>query len=139
MGDPFRSSSGADTLDDRAIQRSDYPTDRSDDRPSALRYLRGMNPIRCIAKSKNAYCGFRLSSRVFPKASIASSYKRDAIMLGSCEGVAGYGPSVLGAELGSDGLDGSAEISTLLEKIGSSFFSLRQVFLAIFILVPIVC
>jgi hypothetical protein len=27
----------------------------------------------------------------------------------------------------------------LLEKIGSSFFSLRQVFLAIFILVPIVC
>ena len=139
MGDPFRSSSGADTLDDRAIQRSDYPTDRSDDRPSALRYLRGINPIRGIANSKHAYCGFRLSSRLFPKASIASSYNFDAKSLRSSGGVAGFGPSVLVAELGSDGLGGSAEISTLLEKIGSSFFSLRQVFLAIFILVPVVC
>jgi hypothetical protein len=105
MGDPFRSSSGADTLDDRAIQRSDYPTDRSDDRTSALRYLRGMNPIRVVAKSEHAYCGFRLSSRAFPRASIASSYKRDAIVFGSCEGVAGLGQSVLGEELGFDGLD----------------------------------
>lgn len=65
----------------------------------------GLNPIGGKAKSKNAYCGFRLSSRVFPKATIASSYKRDAIVFGSCEGVAGLGPSVLGEELGFDGLD----------------------------------